>query len=456
MSAAARRSASGTASPSSSCKPPLMVLTRRDWRGTRAPPADGGVVVVANHISHFDPLTFAHFLYDNGRLPRFLAKAALFTLPVRRVGCCAAPGRSRSTASRRTRRRRSRAAVDAVRAGRVRRDLPGGHAHPRPRAVADGRARPARPASRWRPGAPVIPVAQWGPQEVLPPYGKRPHLFPRKTMHVRGRAAGRPVRRPGPAGRRRRCCTRRPSGSWPRSPRCSRRSAARRRRPSASTRAAPACRVTGDPTPADAGRDTTEVAHDARRGARHRVVGHRVRDGARRRRLRRRAVGPARRRSSTPSPGRHENPDYLPGHRRCPRRVRATADPAEALDGAEVVVLAVPVADPARATSASGSRCCRDDCVLVSLMKGIELGTTRADERGDRRGDGCRPERVAVVSRAEPGPGDRPAAAGGQRRRLHRRGGRREAAAGLPDAVLPAVHEHRRRRRASSAARSRT
>ena len=33
-------------------------------------------------------------------------------------------------------------------------------------------------------GAPVIPVAQWGPQELLPPYTKRPHLFPRKTMHV--------------------------------------------------------------------------------------------------------------------------------------------------------------------------------------------------------------------------------------------------------------------------------
>ncbi len=39
-------------------------------------------------------------------------------------------------------------------------------------------------------GAPVIPVAQWGPQEVLSPYGKRLRLLPRKTMHV---AAGPPV-----------------------------------------------------------------------------------------------------------------------------------------------------------------------------------------------------------------------------------------------------------------------
>jgi 1-acyl-sn-glycerol-3-phosphate acyltransferase len=33
-------------------------------------------------------------------------------------------------------------------------------------------------------GAPVVPIAQWGPQQLLPPYGKRPKLFPRATMHV--------------------------------------------------------------------------------------------------------------------------------------------------------------------------------------------------------------------------------------------------------------------------------
>jgi 1-acyl-sn-glycerol-3-phosphate acyltransferase len=33
-------------------------------------------------------------------------------------------------------------------------------------------------------GAPVIPAAQWGPQDVLGPYAKFPKFFPRKTMHV--------------------------------------------------------------------------------------------------------------------------------------------------------------------------------------------------------------------------------------------------------------------------------
>jgi 1-acyl-sn-glycerol-3-phosphate acyltransferase len=37
---------------------------------------------------------------------------------------------------------------------------------------------------------PVIPVAQWGPQEIQKPYGKSLHLFPLKTMRM---LAGPPV-----------------------------------------------------------------------------------------------------------------------------------------------------------------------------------------------------------------------------------------------------------------------
>jgi 1-acyl-sn-glycerol-3-phosphate acyltransferase len=32
--------------------------------------------------------------------------------------------------------------------------------------------------------APVIPIAQWGANELLPPYAKKPRLLPRKTHHV--------------------------------------------------------------------------------------------------------------------------------------------------------------------------------------------------------------------------------------------------------------------------------
>nr|BFE82966.1 hypothetical protein GCM10020093_055670 [Planobispora longispora] len=54
---------------------------------------------------------------------------------------------------------------------------------------------------------------------------------------------------------------------------------------------------------------------------------------------------------------RHENPDYLPGTA-LPETLRATTDPAEALGGADFVVLAVPRRRCA-ATSPGGSRTCR-------------------------------------------------------------------------------------------------
>ena len=39
-------------------------------------------------------------------------------------------------------------------------------------------------------GCPVIPVGQWGAQEILPAYTVRPHVFPRRTAHYK---AGDPV-----------------------------------------------------------------------------------------------------------------------------------------------------------------------------------------------------------------------------------------------------------------------
>ncbi len=61
---------------------PLMLLTKRDWRGGEHIPREGGCVLAVNHVSEFDPLPFAHFVYDHGRLPRFLGKAEVFKVPV--------------------------------------------------------------------------------------------------------------------------------------------------------------------------------------------------------------------------------------------------------------------------------------------------------------------------------------------------------------------------------------
>src|SRR5579875_810575 len=70
---------------------------------------------------------------------------------------------------------------------------------------------------------------------------------------------------------------------------------------------------------------------------------------------------------------RHVNPAYLPGIALAPG-LRASSDPAEALDGADLVVLAVP-AQSLRANLAVWGALIPRGALLVSLMKGIELGT---------------------------------------------------------------------------------
>lgn len=92
----------------------------------------------------------------------------------------------------------------------------------------------------------------------------------------------------------------------------------------------------------------------------------------------------------------HRNPDYLPDVE-LPPTLRATADPEEALAGAEVVVLAIPSAtlrdNLKHWTDLIGNR-----AVLVSLMKGIEVGTSKRMSEVIIEVTDVAPDRVAVVS----------------------------------------------------------
>jgi glycerol-3-phosphate dehydrogenase (NAD(P)+) len=93
---------------------------------------------------------------------------------------------------------------------------------------------------------------------------------------------------------------------------------------------------------------------------------------------------------------RHENPEYLPGVE-LPESLRATSDAGAALDGAQVVVLAVP-SQTLRSNLERWTPMLPADCVLVSLMKGIELGTTRRMSEVIAEVTGAGPERIAVIS----------------------------------------------------------
>ena len=232
-------------------------------------------------------------------------------------------------------------------------------------------------------GCPLIPVAQWGPQELLAPYAKRLRLLPRKTMHVWAGPPGRPVGPAGPAAGRAPCWARprtalldaitalleqirgeQAPGGTLRHPR--RRAAPR---PATPRRAA-----TGPAPPAPAPDERTHAMRRAAvfgtgswgtafaailadAGAEVRMWGRRaelvaqINDAARQRRLPARLAA-ARRRSRPP-----------------PTRPRPSS-------GAEIVVLAVP-SQTLRANLAVWAGLLPADAVLVVLMKGVELGTTR-------------------------------------------------------------------------------
>jgi len=91
-----------------------------------------------------------------------------------------------------------------------------------------------------------------------------------------------------------------------------------------------------------------------------------------------------------------ENAEYLPGIR-LPDAVRATTDAAEALDGADVVVLAVP-SQTLRANLQAWAPLLPADSSLLSLMKGVELGTTKRMSEVICEVTGAGADRVAALS----------------------------------------------------------
>ena len=170
-------------------KPTLLAATSRTWIDGEKIPATGGCIVAINHISHVDPLLSAHFVYDHGRLPRYLAKSGLFGNRVvggflRSAGQIPVERLSRNAVGAYD------AAVRAIGEGECIVIYPEGTLTRDPDLwPMKGKTGAARIALAT--GCPVIPVGQWGAQEVLPPYAKTPHLVPRKNIVMK---AGDPVR----------------------------------------------------------------------------------------------------------------------------------------------------------------------------------------------------------------------------------------------------------------------
>nr|WP_300151153.1 lysophospholipid acyltransferase family protein [Propionicimonas sp.] len=162
----------------------LRVLTDQDWDDAARLPRTGGVIVVSNHISNFDPPALAHYLIWHGRWPRALGKSDLWKVPV--IGWLA-----RRTGQIPVERGTERASDALVHA---REALDAGECiviYPEGTITADPdtwpmTARPGAARLALSTGCPVVPVGQWGANFVMP--GKKPvwpRFRPRRTMRFR-------------------------------------------------------------------------------------------------------------------------------------------------------------------------------------------------------------------------------------------------------------------------------
>lgn len=168
-------------------RPVMRAITVRTWRGAEHLPP-GGFLAVGNHVSNLDPLTFGHYLYDNGVPPKFLAKSSLFEVPVLGALFRAADQIPvyRGTAQAAD---ALVAAEAALAAGEGVAVFPEGTLTRDPAMwPMTGKTGVARLALRTR--VPVIPIAQWGAHRVLAPYTASFRPLPRKPVTV---VAGPPV-----------------------------------------------------------------------------------------------------------------------------------------------------------------------------------------------------------------------------------------------------------------------
>jgi 1-acyl-sn-glycerol-3-phosphate acyltransferase len=179
-------------------RPGLRLLMKYRWQGRENFPPTGGVILAPNHLSYADWPTIALFCDSYGhRYPVFMIKSAVFEVKVlgplmRKLGQLPVY-RGRGDAGLVLRQ-----AEQALRAGACVIVYPEGTATRDPDLwPMVGKTGAARLALTT--GAPVIPIAHWGAQEVLPYGTTKPHLFPRKTVRM---AAGPPVDLSAYAGQR--------------------------------------------------------------------------------------------------------------------------------------------------------------------------------------------------------------------------------------------------------------
>ncbi|RZI93278.1 MAG: 1-acyl-sn-glycerol-3-phosphate acyltransferase [Microbacterium sp.] len=148
-------------------------------------PEEGAFVLAPNHYSEFDPLIVAVATWRLGRAPRFMAKESLFRVPVlgallRATGMVPVSRASSASAAKQT----------IVQAQQLAADGRGVIVYPEGSLTRDPDMWPMRGKTgavrlALAGGLPVIPVATWGVQQILPRYGKLRFFPPRRRVQVK-------------------------------------------------------------------------------------------------------------------------------------------------------------------------------------------------------------------------------------------------------------------------------
>ena len=163
-------------------RPILNLIVKRDWRGTENMPKTGAAIVVCNHLSYLDPLTFTHFLYNNGRAPRYLGKESVFRVPfigwfIKAAGQIPVNRESKDAI------KGFEHAIAVLKAGHMLGVYPEGTLT-RDESLWPMKAKTGVARLALETDTPVYPCASWGPERVIPPYGKKIKLFPRTKVSV--------------------------------------------------------------------------------------------------------------------------------------------------------------------------------------------------------------------------------------------------------------------------------
>lgn len=166
--------------------PPTFLLSRRRSSGVQLVPP-GGVVVATDHLSLVDPVVLCDFVL---RVPRFLAERELFEGSGLVARVMRGAGQIPVDRDRPYAPRALDAAVAALADGETVVISPEGTVTKDPgRWPMQARTGVARLALLS--GAPVVPVAQWGAQDILDTAptrtrtGRRTSLRPRRPCHFR-------------------------------------------------------------------------------------------------------------------------------------------------------------------------------------------------------------------------------------------------------------------------------